>query len=167
MLAKLTCPNCGATLQLTEDIERFACAYCGAGLVQERRGGAVILRSLAETLRKVQHSTETTAIELAIQRHRATIKDLALKRTKLSDESRDNAPLNDGVFGICIGVGAVTAMVTGNVTVGLIAGGLLCVLSFVGGLMSSADRSRQMSAIDQDIAALEARIKDKERLVDP
>ena len=37
----LTCPSCGGKLQLTPDLNRFACAYCGHEHVV-RRGVVVV-----------------------------------------------------------------------------------------------------------------------------
>ena len=78
----LTCPSCGSRLQVTPDLERFACGYCGNELVVRRGGGIVALQPVMESLgrlesglglveRGIQHvgiGVDTTASELAIQR---------------------------------------------------------------------------------------------------
>ena len=33
--------NCGAKLDVYDDMERFACGYCGTEIFVERRGGTV------------------------------------------------------------------------------------------------------------------------------
>ena len=48
----LTCPSCGGKLQITEDIDRFTCAYCGNEYFVKRGG---------EPLPKPQAVVETPA----------------------------------------------------------------------------------------------------------
>jgi hypothetical protein len=64
----LTCPNCGGRLQITDDVERFACAFCGVEHVVRRSGGVVTLKPIVESLAKVQVGVDKTASELAITR---------------------------------------------------------------------------------------------------
>jgi len=40
---KLSCVKCGQALDVYDDMERFFCGNCGAGMAVERRGGTVIL----------------------------------------------------------------------------------------------------------------------------
>jgi predicted RNA-binding Zn-ribbon protein involved in translation (DUF1610 family) len=35
----LSCPSCGAKLQITDEIDKFACNHCGNELVVKRGGG--------------------------------------------------------------------------------------------------------------------------------
>lgn len=64
----LSCPSCGGKLQITSDIERFACTYCGNEQVVRRGGGIVSLAPVMEGLQKVQASSDRVGAELAIQR---------------------------------------------------------------------------------------------------
>lgn len=64
----LSCPSCGGKLQITSDIERFACTYCGTEQVVKRSGGVVSLAPVMEGLQKVQASSDRVGSELAIQR---------------------------------------------------------------------------------------------------
>src|SRR3990172_2505499 len=64
----LTCPSCGGSLQITNDIERFACAHCGTEHIVKRGGGVVSLTPVIERLAKVQIGVDKTASELAIKR---------------------------------------------------------------------------------------------------
>jgi predicted RNA-binding Zn-ribbon protein involved in translation (DUF1610 family) len=66
----LKCPNCGANLEITPEMETFACGYCGASQMVARSGGTVSLRLLTESIAKVQVGTDKTAAELAIRRLR-------------------------------------------------------------------------------------------------
>ncbi|MCC6457290.1 MAG: hypothetical protein IT328_20215 [Caldilineaceae bacterium] len=64
----LSCPSCGGKLQITQDMDRFACGYCGNEHVVKRQGGVVMLAPVVEGLRRVQMGTDKTAAELAIIR---------------------------------------------------------------------------------------------------
>lgn len=64
----LSCPSCGGKLQVTNDIDRFACGYCGQEHTVNRSGGMVLLKPVLEELRLVQIGVDKTAAELAIQR---------------------------------------------------------------------------------------------------
>jgi predicted RNA-binding Zn-ribbon protein involved in translation (DUF1610 family) len=39
----LKCVNCGAALEVKQDIENFACGYCGVQQQVERSGGTIAL----------------------------------------------------------------------------------------------------------------------------
>lgn len=64
----LKCSNCGANLEITLEMETFACGYCGASQIVTRSGGTVSLRLLNESINRVQAGTDKTAAELAIRR---------------------------------------------------------------------------------------------------
>jgi hypothetical protein len=72
----LTCPSCGGKLQITNDIDRFACGHCGNEHVVKRSGGIVALAPVVEGLAKVQVGVDKTASELAIARLEREIADL-------------------------------------------------------------------------------------------
>ncbi len=62
----LSCPSCGGKLQVTNDIDRFACGYCGQEHAVNRSGGMVFLKPVVDELRKVQSGVDKTAAEMAI-----------------------------------------------------------------------------------------------------
>jgi len=64
----LKCSNCGGNLEITPEMENFACGYCGASQIVQRRGGTISLKLLTESISKVQIGTDKTAAELAIKR---------------------------------------------------------------------------------------------------
>ncbi len=64
----LRCPSCDAALQITPDIERFACSYCGTEYLVRRGGGIVSLAPVIEGSKNVQIGVDKTASELAIRR---------------------------------------------------------------------------------------------------
>ena len=72
----LTCPSCGGKLQITADIDRFACAYCGTEQIVKRGDGIVSLAPVVAGLKRVQAGVDKTAAELAISRLTAEIKEL-------------------------------------------------------------------------------------------
>jgi ribosomal protein S27AE len=45
---KLSCANCGHDLDVYDDMDRFFCGQCGAGIEVDRRGGTVSLRIAGE-----------------------------------------------------------------------------------------------------------------------
>jgi ABC-type multidrug transport system fused ATPase/permease subunit len=64
----LSCPSCGSPLQITEDIERFACKACGNEHIVNRSGGIVTLKPVLDVIKKMQVGVDKTASELAISR---------------------------------------------------------------------------------------------------
>jgi hypothetical protein len=65
---RLGCVGCGANLDISQQMERLACAHCGTQQIVQRSGGAIHLQGVAETLSRVQVGTDKTAAELAIAR---------------------------------------------------------------------------------------------------
>src|ERR1035438_3953435 len=68
LLINLNCVNCGARLEIRDDMDRFACGHCGTQMLVQRQGGAGPLKAVAEAIRKVQISADKTAAELALVR---------------------------------------------------------------------------------------------------
>ena len=163
MIAKLNCPHCGAALTLTADIERFACGYCGAGLVQERRGGAIVLRALTEAISLVQQGTDKTAAELALQRFAQKRETLLSKRKALDDLAKKQATNWGCVVTSLVAVG-VMLMAGENPWIGV----GVCALAVTVWWASSNRRSaaEQREAVDGEIAAIEKQIAEKERIAD-
>jgi hypothetical protein len=52
----LSCPNCGGKLQITSDIERFACQYCGHEHLVRRDAGAVSLEPVMQMMGQINNS---------------------------------------------------------------------------------------------------------------
>jgi len=80
----LNCANCGAKLDVYDDMERFACGYCGTELIVQRRGGTVALKAVAEAIKRVQIGTDKTAAELAIARYEKELTDARNKANNLN-----------------------------------------------------------------------------------
>lgn len=72
----LSCPKCGAKLQITDKIDKFACNHCGNELIVNRNEGITFLKPVIDNIRKVQEGVDKTASELAIRRLEKEIADL-------------------------------------------------------------------------------------------
>ncbi len=64
----MKCPNCGAALEVTPDLETFACAYCGSAIKVARRGGTISLVRMVQAIGSIKTSTERIAAEMALKR---------------------------------------------------------------------------------------------------
>jgi len=64
----LSCPTCGGRLQITKDIERFACGHCGNEHLVSRGGGIVTLSPVVEGLKRIERGTDRIAAEVALNR---------------------------------------------------------------------------------------------------
>jgi ribosomal protein S27E len=71
----LSCPNCGGKLEITPDMERFACKFCSTEHLVRRTGGAVSLAPVVEGLKRVEtkfdqvlSGSDRIAAEQTIQR---------------------------------------------------------------------------------------------------
>ncbi len=78
-LVTLTCPSCGAKLEIGEDIERFACSHCGNEHIVKRSGGIISLMPVLEQIKKVRIGVDKTASELAIKRLKEEIREIQAK----------------------------------------------------------------------------------------
>ncbi len=72
----LSCPSCGGKLQITNDVERFACLNCGTEHIVKRSGGIVSLSPVIDVMQGVKSGVDKTAAELAIMRHEKNLKEL-------------------------------------------------------------------------------------------
>jgi predicted RNA-binding Zn-ribbon protein involved in translation (DUF1610 family) len=81
----LSCPSCGGKLKITQDMDRFACGFCGNEHIVRRSGGTVSLTPVVEGLRKVQSGVDKTASELAIVRLKQEIEELEEECCDLED----------------------------------------------------------------------------------
>lgn len=66
-VVSLSCRNCGAPLQIKEEMEQLACVHCGAQMHVERGGGTISLQ-MVEALGSIRTGAVQTAAELALAR---------------------------------------------------------------------------------------------------
>ncbi len=76
----LKCPSCGAALEITSEMDRFACGFCGTEQIVQRQGGTVALRLLGDAISRVQFGTDRTAAELTLRRLREDMAALEQER---------------------------------------------------------------------------------------
>lgn len=155
----LTCPSCGSKLQVGNDLERFACGYCGNELVVKRGGGIVSLSPVVEGLQRVERAVQhldvgmqrvgagvdTTASELALQRLE---KELVAVESQLA-----SVPSGRPGCAVALVIFGVIGLLLSSGSVEWIAGGLIFLV--VGGLWwwfakSSAENVRRPLIILRD-----------------
>jgi uncharacterized protein (DUF983 family) len=95
----LSCPSCGAKLEITQDVNRFACYHCGREHIVRRSGGIVSLAPVVDAINQVKSGVDRTAAELAIIRLQKEIKGLENQKVNLSNSSP--APSNGGILVAC------------------------------------------------------------------
>ncbi len=64
----LTCPSCGGKLKIANNVQRFACAYCGNEHIVKRDEGIVTIEPVIEELHNIHIGVDKTSSELAIKR---------------------------------------------------------------------------------------------------
>ena len=105
----LTCPSCGGQLEISRDIDRFACAHCGREHLVNRSGGIVSLSPVIDALKKVGVGVDKTAAELAIVRLKNEITDLYGKRAGILQ--LHPRPATSSIFVIPFLLGGLLALV--------------------------------------------------------
>jgi len=100
----LTCPTCGARVEVTQDIDRFACLHCGNEMLVIRRGGTASLRPVLE---QVRDGAVRTASELAIKRLDDEVRELMKQRSPLAAAADDSAGILWALMG---GIAAVVGV---------------------------------------------------------
>ena len=85
----LSCPSCGYKLQITEDIDRFACVACGNEHIINRSGGIVTLKPVIDSIKSVQVGVDRTASEVAIVRLKQEIKELESEYSTADDALKE------------------------------------------------------------------------------
>ena len=128
----LTCPSCGAKLQITNDLEHFACGNCGNEYVVNRNGGVISVKPIIEKLRDVQTGVDKTASELAIKRLTGEINQLQQRINSIESPELlgviASGFLIFGVLGMC---GSVTQLSRGKPSA---IGFMILLLAIGGGL---------------------------------
>ena len=82
-LITLSCPSCGAKLEISPDLDRFACAYCGQEHIVNRTGGTISLFPVVNAIHEVKTGVDKTAAELAIVRIQKEIESLKIQKRNL------------------------------------------------------------------------------------
>jgi hypothetical protein len=144
----LSCPSCNGKLQITEDIDRFACIHCGNEHVVKRGGGIVTLKPVLE---RVSKGVDNTASELAIVR---LDKEISILEDKyfLLQSSVDKAT-GFLVCGILLIISGVVAWISLDcVSVGVIL--ILIGLMMSVGYFLGSEKKSKMEKLEQKIKEL-------------
>ena len=72
----LTCPACGNTLDIGEDISLFACACCGSEYVVRRGGSIVSLAPAAEDAAQATNGAEQAMVDANVAQMKAEINEI-------------------------------------------------------------------------------------------
>jgi DNA-directed RNA polymerase subunit RPC12/RpoP len=160
----LECPNCGAQLQITDDLDRFACAHCSTSILVHREGGAVSLRRMEAVLHQVRDSTEKTAAELAIARYEKELAEVQALYKELDSRNSSTVGMGVGIGGILLLIGASIAYVTSGESP-FAYGILLAGLYGVWRGMAAANNSPASRLLPQ-MQQLRQRIEERRRIAD-
>jgi predicted RNA-binding Zn-ribbon protein involved in translation (DUF1610 family) len=140
----LSCANCGGKLDVYDDMERFACGYCGTEMIVQRRGGTVSLKAVTDAIERVQVGTDKTAAELALVRLR---QELAALEAKAANLTYEPPPAGKGcvLFPAIVVVGIVVLLaMTSKPGVGgpLIVLLIVAVVVLVGGIAAATNNAK-------------------------
>jgi len=94
----LSCPSCGAKLEITQDINRFACSHCGMEHIVKRSGGIVSLSPVVEAINQVKSGVDKTTAELAMVRLPKEIENLKKQKIDLLVKNPRPSSSNPGCF---------------------------------------------------------------------
>jgi DNA-directed RNA polymerase subunit RPC12/RpoP len=151
----LNCANCGGKLEVYDDMDRFACSYCGTEMLVHRRGGTVALKAVSEAIKKVQKGTDKTAAELAIVRLEKERNEL-VEAEKKSDNSV--ALLVLGVLSGLTGIGLAAN--------DLIFGGILLIAAGISAIVFALRPSKAWTKRHNQIRQLERKIAEQKQIAE-
>ena len=157
----LNCTSCGGILEVYDDMERFACGYCGTEIEVQRRGGTAVLKEVTAVytggLHQANNSTD-------LVRLREEFQNLSKRREVMLHDKIERQK-----WGYLIGAGLLLVgffvVRFGGFVMGLsgLMAGILTI-SFVRriGKAMLAD----VRELDVKIDVLNGRIEDREKLLD-
>jgi DNA-directed RNA polymerase subunit RPC12/RpoP len=160
----LQCISCGSKLNVSSEMSRFACGYCGAELIVEREGGTVALKSVVDAVAKIQAGTDKTAAELALRRLHGELGQLNQaydQRLWKSKTEKSAWPMQSSIaIAASAAVGVAGGGLVGQLNAG--AGGLLFALIFgVGGIIAVVLKMKRDEAVDSRASLDRANINER------
>ncbi|MFH1486657.1 MAG: hypothetical protein ABIH46_11345 [Chloroflexota bacterium] len=164
----LTCPSCGGKLQITDDIDRFACAHCGTEHVVRRGGGLVSLAPVVEGIQQVRMGVDKTASELAIHRLEKEMPELVQQRHKMASQISSAAILGVVLIVLISFVALLLATVVNErLAQGIYVGTVILAIVILvrASIMSTTEREKRCAPIDEKIAGKKAELKRHQRIV--
>lgn len=159
----LSCPSCGAELEIAENLDRFACSYCGSKQIVSRSGRTVSLSLTVEKLEGIKLGVDKTASELAIKRLREDIINLEEGKKSIHTDKDSSIKSIRFVAKILIVVGIIFLMGgIGNFSIssltsyllifGGVAGSILSVMFFRASIVYSSQCDKKLRDTEQSIA---------------
>lgn len=150
----LKCVNCGAGLEISPDMVRFACGYCGAEQIVERKGGTVALKQITDAISRVQIGTDKTASELAIRRLQEELNQIGanyhqrIRRAVGQKSGLPSLAITIGIasFGISMFIGVLAESVIKDSAVLVWMVGL-----GIGGVLAFVIKMRRDKEVDEDL----------------
>ena len=141
---KLQCTNCGAKLEITSDLDVFACGYCGIQQVVHRQGEVIALKKLTETIERVQGEVERTAAEVTMMRLQQENAEYQRRCGDLEMRMRAPSKLKKAAL-VYLGAGMGLVVVGGSSQAGGLAamGALLFVLGLILGFLYLNRRAKR------------------------
>jgi ribosomal protein S27AE len=172
-IINLKCPNCGAKLEVSSDMNQFLCGYCGTEQTVVRRGGTVSLQLISEAISRVQFGTDKTAAELAIRRLRDDLGALELNVKQVDSQEKiqmDNLLKNVPRVVVWSAIIAIVSLLMGANLVGSIAAlaGVFAI-GITMNISSGIDKRRKSARqeCDAQSAVILAEIAEHEKVVSP
>ena len=90
--SNITCPFCGAKLNISENAEKVTCSNCGKEHVVNPSGENLSLTPAIDTINPVETVTEKSTSELEIERIQEEVKHLEIKKQNLTGRYSPNPP---------------------------------------------------------------------------
>lgn len=87
-MIKLSCGSCGAKLNLTDDVNRFFCTYCGSEWLVEKGDGYATLKAVEEKLDKIETNTGSTARDTEVLADEVRLKKIEERIPELESEKK-------------------------------------------------------------------------------
>ena len=103
----LTCPSCGAKLQVENGMDQVACAHCGTEHLVKRGGGTISIAPIVEQLQSVNKGVDKTASELAIKRLRDEISEIKARMPTEEEGCLSKVGLGLISFGVLVFIGGL------------------------------------------------------------
>lgn len=120
----LTCPSCNGKLEITRDVNRFACAHCGNEHIVIRSGGTISIKPVIEEIKgmrddvvSVKRRIEVNNAELAVSRINPELSALRSELKALKEKSKNEITLPGmiGCFGFLFIISGIIAIFIGAI----------------------------------------------------
>jgi len=159
----LSCPSCGANLQITEDIDRFSCTHCGKEHIVKRGGGIVSVSPVVNGLKEVKVGVDKTASELALTRLEKELSDLYVQLEAVEEEKFTGKNLVGCslIFGIVLLLISILSKTTYLAILGII----ILLISFLPRIFPDIEQDTALSRIQEEINNKEKEIMHHKDLV--